>query len=406
MKQFFFVFLLISMLQVHGQEALLKTGDRLPDIVIGNIINAPVKEINLNRERQKPYYILNFWGTWCSPCIPEMDTLATIQKTYAHQLQVIAISDDDAGRKQNFLKQHPSAIWLATDTAYTLYKMLNLAYVGQSAIIGPDRRILALVRTDSISHGLIKRLLSGKNIPQTAGFNEPKVKAGDDPFGVDSFATHSFSIRGFKKGQASMGRTYMEGPFKGRRASFYNVGIGMLYRNAYGIKTYLQQELYDASVNKDEVNNSRLRDTAALYCVDILVPEAKKDSLYAYLQQYLNQFLPVKVRVEERELPVYVLKKNPSADITFKQSLALESSYGFSGRGYAGTKVTLADFATDYLSNELGLPVVDESGIQGYFDINTTVHVRNVENVKRSVEKLGLMVEQAKRMMKVLVYYR
>lgn len=390
----------------YCQEPILKVGNRFPDILITGLSNAPIKEFYLNRDGKKSYYILNFWGTWCSPCIPEMDSLAVYQKKYDQKIQVIAISDDDEARKNAYLKKKPSAIWLATDTAYTLYNMLNLAYVGQSLIIGPDKKIVSIVRTDSINHHFLKRLLKGEDLPVSAGFKETSVSAKEDPFGIDSLTTHSITIRGYKKGQRSMGQLHFTGPYKGRRATWYNVGIGFLYRAAYGINTYQQQEFYDSSVNPAEVNSHNMKDTNALYCVDILVNEQQKDKLYQMLQQFLLMHLPIKARPERRSIPVYVLKRITNTANNIPVSTAKESSYSYSGRGYSGTKVTIANFAADYLSNELILPVVDETGLTGFFDITTQVDVRDVESIKQSLEKIGLKVEKTKREMDVIVYYK
>lgn len=38
--------------------------------------------------------IVNFWATWCPPCIREMPVLAEIQKKYAQDVQIIGINYD------------------------------------------------------------------------------------------------------------------------------------------------------------------------------------------------------------------------------------------------------------------------------------------------------------------------
>ena len=78
----------------------------------------------------------------------------------------------------------------------------------------------------------------------------------------------------------------------------------------------------------------------------------------------------------------------------------------FSGEGYNGTSVSLANFANDYLSNDLDRPVVDETGLKEKYDIKTTVDLRTQEGVVQSVNKLGLILEKAERKMKVLIFYK
>ena len=99
---------MLTVLQLNAQEPVLKVGSPFPEIAITQISNAPFKEFYLNKVKDEKYYILNFWGTWCSPCLPEMDTLAKLQKKNAGKIQVIAISDDNELRKAKYLKNKPS----------------------------------------------------------------------------------------------------------------------------------------------------------------------------------------------------------------------------------------------------------------------------------------------------------
>lgn len=407
MQQYIAIILLLVTLTTRAQEPVLSTGSPFPDMVIANISNAPVKEVYLNKEKGNKFYILNFWGTWCSPCIPEMDSLAKLQKQFAGKIQVIAISDDNEDRKKKYLQNKPTPVWLATDTSYTLYNMLQLASVGQSIIVNPAKKIVAMVRTDSINAQLLTKILRGDTVTMSAGIKEVAIARATDEFGVDSLMTHSFSIRGYKQGQRSMGKLYWDHPVYGnRRASWFNVSIGLLYRSAYAIKSYGKQEFYEGGVTEADVNSHGKENKNALYCVDILVPPGSEDSLFILLRQYLNDHLPVKARPEKKTIPVYVLKQKPGASVTIIPSQATTSMMGFSGTGYTGTKVLVKDFAADYLSNELGLPVVDETGLTGYYDIKTDVEQRDFAGIVKSIAALGLVVEKTEREMPVIVYYK
>jgi thiol-disulfide isomerase/thioredoxin len=54
--------------------------------------------------------VVNFWATWCVPCIQEIPSFNKLHKDFAAQgVAVLAISMDEegAGRVQPFLKKHP-----------------------------------------------------------------------------------------------------------------------------------------------------------------------------------------------------------------------------------------------------------------------------------------------------------
>ena len=51
--------------------------------------------------------VLNFWTTWCEPCIVEMPSLARLQKQMGSTVTVLAVStDDDGDAYHKFLKKY------------------------------------------------------------------------------------------------------------------------------------------------------------------------------------------------------------------------------------------------------------------------------------------------------------
>ena len=50
--------------------------------------------------------IINFWATWCGPCLDEIPDLNRLQNEYADQgLVILSISDEERGLLQNFENQ-------------------------------------------------------------------------------------------------------------------------------------------------------------------------------------------------------------------------------------------------------------------------------------------------------------
>jgi thiol-disulfide isomerase/thioredoxin len=53
---------------------------------------------NLVEERNEKILVLNFWATWCVPCVEEFPELSRIAMQYAgNGVDVVAVSIDDAG---------------------------------------------------------------------------------------------------------------------------------------------------------------------------------------------------------------------------------------------------------------------------------------------------------------------
>lgn len=400
MKKLLTAALVLFGLKAGAQNYILKPGDRFPDLTLAPVINAPVKEVNLNRYPSKKIFIINFWGTWCSPCIPEMDALAKLQSKYQRQVQVIGLSNEPLGRLQKYLAKKPSGIWLATDTTELLYQMLNLAHVGESIVIDSKHLIVALLETDSVNNKLIDRLLKGEKVRSNGEIQHKLNNTGKDPFGVDSLLASNFTIRGYMQDQQAMGRVPNQGVFAHRRVTYFNIGLLTLYKAAYNI-TSQKQVVFEGNAKKYD----NYQDKNLSYCFDLLVKPEQKDSLYMIMQQKLQQSLPVKARIVLRDTDVYILKLKEEGKVLISPSKLTGLTYGFNGTGFDGKGVTLADFSNIYLSNEFPLPVLDETGLAGRYDIKTNVEMRTKEGILKSIDDIGFKVEKTRRKLRIMVLY-
>lgn len=73
-----------------GGAGLLQVGSEAPELSVANWVQgSPVSEFEEGK-----VYIVEFWATWCGPCIAGMPHLAEIQKTYGDKVQVIGISSE------------------------------------------------------------------------------------------------------------------------------------------------------------------------------------------------------------------------------------------------------------------------------------------------------------------------
>lgn len=90
---------------------VLKPGDQVPaDYALPSLDGQPQ---TLAQYRGK-LVLLNFWATWCQPCLQEMPELVAAQKRHAAHAQVIGIAMDSPDNIRAWLKHTPVdyPIWL------------------------------------------------------------------------------------------------------------------------------------------------------------------------------------------------------------------------------------------------------------------------------------------------------
>ncbi len=49
--------------------------------------------------------IVNFWATWCPPCVAEMPSFQQLYEVYGNKVQFIFYANDEAARVQSFLNK-------------------------------------------------------------------------------------------------------------------------------------------------------------------------------------------------------------------------------------------------------------------------------------------------------------
>ena len=113
MKYFFLVlFLIISNLSHSYENNQLFLHNQPKKIGEINLQKFSGKEKSIFSNNKK-IYLLNFWATWCAPCLKEIPELLELKKKYSNDLDVIFISVDANPPKviPKFLKKkyHSSA---------------------------------------------------------------------------------------------------------------------------------------------------------------------------------------------------------------------------------------------------------------------------------------------------------
>ena len=387
------LFLGLTSLNLFGQ-GLVNIGDKLPNYLFTKVINSSASEISTADLKDKPT-IFALWGTWCSPCIPEMISLGKLQKIFGDQVQIIGVSNDSEEKLKTFVQKRPSKIWFATDPSQNFWNIFNINTAGYAILVDKNKKIVGITQTHAIDSLAIAKLINSTSLSLKENRGTKRLQEGEEPIKLDSNTVYSFVIKPELKGISPMMKRPNRGAFAKRRITVVNLVPEVILREAFEVS--ITKKVFFASKKDSILANQQP------FCVDLIVPEEEKINLKETFLNEVNRHLPVKGQIEKRLIACYNLKPIAGAVVGIKESAKSDNEFSYYGLKFEGSGIRMASFIR-YLENELGFPVYDSTNLTNYYDlIFEKDNIDPLQSIKNSLAKLGLELIKEKKEMDVLV---
>lgn len=91
--------------------------------------------------------VINFWASWCAPCLEEFPSLIEVMKKLEADVVLIAVSQDSEMEDINsFLKSYPELknlknVVLMTDFEHKIGSQFNVERLPESFVVGVDGKL-------------------------------------------------------------------------------------------------------------------------------------------------------------------------------------------------------------------------------------------------------------------------
>jgi len=416
----------------------LKIGDTIPEELWNlpmQVVNHPTGKdtITLNDYRDKKLIILDFWATWCAPCIAMMPKIDSLQDTYDKNIQFIGATNEGREVVSTFFKRRNKIQDTNRSVVFVTNERLLTQYFPHGSIphyiwFDSEGKVLALTGTESVNKEIIQKLLNGENLSleKKEDFHlpldnkKPFLFKEDALYGGDIIFQRTLTgyIDGAGAGYVQTididdnDSPYIQGPY--RRISARNLSIVQLYQLAFSdrnqyfhwhnteIRSKDKQKLKTESKGAAFVEWMKAGNT---FCYELIISENQRETARSIMKEDLKrQFPKYTATVEQKIVASLCLVRTSKVDkISSTDSARVLDLGPFGGRvnGYS-----LAYFLQQL--HDKGLqgyqkPVIDLTGYNGVVDIEIQAKLTDLKEINVELKKYDLEIIEQDQTIAVLV---
>lgn len=391
--------------KVHAQPKTpitdLKVGDPVPDVSIPRILNYPGGSARISDFKDK-LLILDFWATWCVPCVSHLPEMFAIQNEFRDQVFVLLVSqkknrDTEAGIKEFLSRRQQYFQFPCVVQDTTLDRLFRHSSIPHFAVI-KNNRVIAITDAEHLNAKNVGRLLAD-NGAQLYLKNDAKVSTSAPLFTAGNggrmpgaffrsvLTNHIPSAKspsGFQRND------------KGLITKIYAVNISLENLYLLGYPEYTRftssRMIFNAphldSLLIDSTTNKKIEFRPFTYEANF--PAVSRPKALAYLRQDLERYFQLRVDSQLRDTTCLVLHLNKAyAPRKYREGEKKELNLS---EKTPIPKVSHGFRASD-LANELEyilkLPVFDETGYIHPVKLDLPADITDIDALAASLKKQG-----------------
>lgn len=427
--------LFLCVYRIDAQEMAvysnIKVGETIPDIVLKNVDNYSATQIKLS-ELKQDLLILDFWATWCGPCVAMIPRMDSIMKAMPEQVLFVSVSQERKSVVTSFLEKREKELNttfglpnMYQDTV--LNKMFPHYYLPHYVWIKlPERKVIAITSAVEISKANIKNAISNPALAKLSTKVDQFLdfKIGDR---LLPFLTQNDSIRNHSFKQYSFFTSYipdlppgmdaqLEDSTENKRIVFKNMwgykyfawafGNGRKFNTRISVKMEVKDpiKIYPQNVKGQDTTRKWLEKYGYSYELSVH-PSFTEDQIFEIMRRDVSNFFhEYEVYIEPREEDCWVLVSTGDNEmLRTKGGKWIVNQDRYRYRARAGV---ISDFVMDMNMNvfDNGPIIVDESNIDYYVDLDIQCeNFRDIDLLNKELEKYNLKLIAKRQPVDVLV---
>ena len=341
--------------------------------------------------------MLDFWATWCAPCVASIPHLNAVADSVAGRpVRFISVTDEPADVVAPFLVRRAIRGWVGLDADSSAAAAFGVTGIPQTALIGRDGRLAAIVHPTDVTVATIDSLLAGLPLarPDRAArslMDSVMATVRSRPRPSRALPTEAVArVRWLVPGEWPGDRSGYGRPVEPTmRQARWTGPLWMMLQNSWlgpGPES-------PGGVRPDPmrvVGPDSLTERSAI--IDLAAPDVPEEAFRAYAFEEIGRALGVTIRDAEQPVDVLLLRQSEGG-IRLTASAASRRSSSTDGvisvRGLTLHEVAQA------LERCLEMPVIDETAVEGTYEMQllmdpATVHCERPDAAQNAAVRAAL----------------
>jgi uncharacterized protein (TIGR03435 family) len=330
------------------------------------------------------FVVIDFWATWCGPCLPSLDKTAGLEKEFQGQpIRFVTVASDEMGRvKKYFAEKGLTLQTYVEDPEGPTSHAYGINSIPAAALVDRQGRIVAVTPGENITSAVLHKLLSDEKVSLPSFERANDITWDQDEITWQDGVQPMFEVLIKPIQVTGGGFSYLPGS---NRISGDGAPLDAMIFAAWqtdGLHIEFREPLPPGT-----------------YRFAVVVPKGDEAALLPTLQDALQRNFGFQARWEEQERDVLVLSSDGSKTLNESNS---EPSFQFAHGKITLKKQSMAKLSAT-LPNWLRKIVVDETGQKGSYDFDLEYRGKDSKMLTDALEKYGLVLTPGKRKVQILV---
>ncbi len=118
-----------------------------------------LQESKIASSESNKLFFVDFWATWCGPCITAKEHLGVLQKQFPNDLYIVSLTKENPLIVERFLKKKPSGLAVAIDYYGETFRDYNVKVLPEGVLFNAKGKVLWQGGAPDLKKEIVSRFL-------------------------------------------------------------------------------------------------------------------------------------------------------------------------------------------------------------------------------------------------------